>query len=123
MMGIARAALGYAIGYVKMRKQFGKHISEFQGVRQELARMEMELECARLAVFNAARLKEAGLPFVREAAIAKLKASEVAEMCTSRSLELLGGYGYGKGNPLEKMYREAQNEEHYEGTPFKQLNN
>jgi alkylation response protein AidB-like acyl-CoA dehydrogenase len=122
MLGIARAALDYATSYVKTRKQFGKHISEFQAVQHELARMDMELECARLAVYNAARLKEAGLPFVREAAIAKLKASEVAEMCTSRGLELLGGYGYVKDYPLEKMYRDAKIGKIYEGTSFMQLN-
>jgi alkylation response protein AidB-like acyl-CoA dehydrogenase len=122
MIGIARAAIDYSTKYVKERKQFGKHISEFQAVQHELARMDMELECARLAVYNAARLKEAGLPFVREAAIAKLKASEVAEMCTSRGLELLGGYGYVKEYPLEKMYRDAKIGKIYEGTSFMQLN-
>jgi alkylation response protein AidB-like acyl-CoA dehydrogenase len=122
MIGIARAALDYATQYVRTRKQFGKHIGEFQAVQHELARMDMELECARLAVYNAARLKENGLSFVREAAIAKLKASEVAEMCTSRGLELLGGYGYVKEYPLEKMYRDAKIGKIYEGTSFMQLN-
>jgi alkylation response protein AidB-like acyl-CoA dehydrogenase len=122
MIGIARAALDYATDYVKTRKQFGKRISEFQAIQHELARMDMELECARLAVYNAARLKENGLPFVREAAIAKLKASETAEMCTSRGLELLGGYGYVKEYPLEKMYRDAKIGKIYEGTSFMQLN-
>ncbi len=122
MVGIARAALDYAATYVRGRKQFGKAIGEFQAVQHELARMDMELECARLAVYNAARLKEAGLPFVREAAIAKLKASEVAELCTSRGLELLGGYGYVREYPLEKMYRDAKIGKIYEGTSFMQLN-
>ena len=91
MLGVARAALDYSAKYVQTRVQFGKPISEFQAIQHELARMDMELECARLAVYNAARLKEAGKPFAREGAIAKLKASEVAEYCTSKGLELLGG--------------------------------
>jgi alkylation response protein AidB-like acyl-CoA dehydrogenase len=122
MIGISRAALDYATAYVKERKQFGKPIGEFQAIQHELARMDMELECARLAVYNAARLKEAGLPFAREGAIAKLKASEVAETCTSKGLELLGGYGYVKDYPLEKMYRDAKIGKIYEGTSFMQLN-
>ncbi|MCG3193475.1 MAG: acyl-CoA dehydrogenase family protein [Thermoanaerobaculia bacterium] len=122
MIGIGRAALDYAAQYTKQRVQFGKPISEFQAIQHELARMDMELECARLAVYNAARLKEAGMPFLREAAIAKLKASETAEMCTSRGLELLGGYGYVKEYPLEKMYRDAKIGKIYEGTSFMQLN-
>ncbi len=122
MIGIARAALDYATTYTKTRVQFGKPIAELQAVQHELARMDMELECARLAVYNAARLKEAGLPFLREAAIAKLKASEVAEMCASRGLELLGGYGYVKDYPLEKLYRDAKIGKIYEGTSFMQLN-
>ncbi|MBL8113781.1 MAG: acyl-CoA dehydrogenase family protein [Acidobacteria bacterium] len=122
MIGIARAALDYATSYTKTRVQFGKPIAELQAVQHELARMDMELECARLAVYNAARLKEAGLPFLREAAIAKLKASEVAEMCASRGLELLGGYGYVKDYPLEKLYRDAKIGKIYEGTSFMQLN-
>jgi alkylation response protein AidB-like acyl-CoA dehydrogenase len=122
MVGIAQAALDYATSYTKQRQQFGKPISEFQVVQHELAKMDVELECARLAVYNAARLKEAGRPFVREAALAKYKASEVAEFCTSRGLELLGGYGYVKEYPLEKMYRDAKIGKIYEGTSFMQLN-
>ncbi|HQQ77490.1 MAG TPA: acyl-CoA dehydrogenase family protein [Thermoanaerobaculia bacterium] len=122
MVGIARAALDYTTTYVKERRQFGQPLAQFQAVQHELARMDMELECARLAVYNAARLKEAGLPFAREGAIAKLKGSEVAEMCTSKGLELLGGYGYVKDYPLEKMYRDAKIGKIYEGTSFMQLN-
>ncbi|HEX7528821.1 MAG TPA: acyl-CoA dehydrogenase family protein, partial [Thermoanaerobaculia bacterium] len=122
MVGIGRAALDYTAKYVKERQQFGQPLAHFQAVQHELARMDMELECARLAVYNAARLKEAGLPFAREGAIAKLKGSEVAEMCTSRGLELLGGYGYVKDYPLEKMYRDAKIGKIYEGTSFMQLN-
>ena len=121
MLGIARAALDYSTKYVKTRVQFGKPLAEFQAIQHELARMDMELECARLAVYNAARMKEAGKPFLREAAIAKLKASEVAEMCASRGLELLGGYGYVKDYPLEKLYRDCKIGKIYEGTSFMQL--
>ena len=122
MVGIARAALDHTTSYVKERRQFGKAISEFQAVQHELARMDMEIECARLAVYNAARLKENGLPFAREAAIAKLKGSEVAEYATSRGLELLGGYGYVKDYPLEKLFRDSKIGKIYEGTSFMQLN-
>ncbi|MBP7677493.1 MAG: acyl-CoA dehydrogenase family protein [Thermoanaerobaculia bacterium] len=121
MLGVARAALDYSAKYVQTRVQFGKPISEFQAIQHELARMDMELECARLAVYNAARLKEAGRPFAREGAIAKLKASEVAEYCTSKGLELLGGYGYVRDYPLEKMYRDAKIGKIYEGTSYMQL--
>lgn len=121
MLGVARAALDYSAKYVQTRVQFGKPISEFQAIQHELARMDMELECARLAVYNAARLKEAGMPFAREGAIAKLKSSEVAEYCTSKGLELLGGYGYVKDYPLEKMYRDAKIGKIYEGTSYMQL--
>jgi len=122
MVGIARAALDYAAKYAKERQQFGKPIAEFQAIQHDLARMDMELECARLAVYNAARLKEAGKPFAREGAIAKLKASEVAEYCTSRGLEILGGYGYVKDYPLEKLFRDSKIGKIYEGTSFMQLN-
>jgi alkylation response protein AidB-like acyl-CoA dehydrogenase len=122
MVGIARAALDYSLKYVKERQQFGQPLAQFQAVQHDLARMDMELECARLAVYNAARLKEAGLPFAREGAIAKLKGSEVAEMCASKGLELLGGYGYVKEYPLEKMFRDAKIGKIYEGTSFMQLN-
>jgi alkylation response protein AidB-like acyl-CoA dehydrogenase len=122
MVGIARAALDYATKYVKERRQFGKPVAEFQAVQHELARMDMEIECARLAVYNAARLKENGQPFVREGAIAKLKGSEVAEWCTSRGLELLGGYGYVRDYPMEKLFRDSKIGKIYEGTSFMQLN-
>jgi short/branched chain acyl-CoA dehydrogenase len=122
MVGIARAALEYATNYAKERSQFGKPIADFQAIQHDLARMDMEIECARLAVYNAARLKEAGKPFAREGAIAKLKASEVAEYCTSRGLEILGGYGYVKDYPLEKLFRDSKIGKIYEGTSFMQLN-
>ena len=122
MIGIARASLDYATKYAKERVQFGKPIAEFQAIQHDLARMDMEIECARLAVYNAARLKEAGKPFAREGAIAKLKGSEVAEYCTSRGLEILGGYGYVKDYPMEKLFRDAKIGKIYEGTSFMQLN-
>jgi len=121
MVGIARAALDYAAKYAKERVQFGKPIAEFQAIQHDLARMDMEIECARLAVYNAARLKEAGRPFAREGAIAKLKASETAEYCTSRGLEILGGYGYVKDYPMEKLFRDSKIGKIYEGTSFMQL--
>ena len=121
MVGIARAALDYAAKYAKERQQFGKPIAEFQAIQHELARMDMEIECARLAVYNAARLKEAGRPFAREGAIAKLKGSETAEYCTSRGLEILGGYGYVKDYPMEKLFRDSKIGKIYEGTSFMQL--
>ncbi len=122
MVGLARGALDEATAYVKERVQFGQSISKFQAVQHELARMEAEWESARLLVYNAARLKEAGRSFIREAAIAKLKSSEMAEFVTSKSLELFGGYGYVKEYPAEKYYRDAKIGKIYEGTSFMQLN-
>ncbi|CAM2068587.1 Acyl-CoA dehydrogenase family protein [Sulfidibacter corallicola] len=122
MIGLARGALDAAVAYAKERVQFGQPIATFQAVQHEIARMEAELEAARLLVYNAARLKDMGQSFLREAAIAKLKASEAAELITSRSLELFGGYGYSKEYPAEKFYRDAKIGKIYEGTSFMQLN-
>ncbi|MCB1041737.1 MAG: acyl-CoA dehydrogenase [Acidobacteria bacterium] len=122
MVGLARGALDEAVAYVKERVQFGQSIAKFQAVQHEIARMEAEWESARLLVYNAARLKDAGHSFIREAAIAKLKASEMAELVTSRALELFGGYGYVKEYPAEKYYRDAKIGKIYEGTSFMQLN-
>jgi len=122
MIGVGRGALDACIAYVKERRQFGKAIGEFQAVQHEIALMEAEWEAARLLVYNAARLKDAGQPFVREAAIAKLKASMMAERVSSGALELFGGYGYSKEYPLEKFYRDAKIGKIYEGTSFMQLN-
>jgi alkylation response protein AidB-like acyl-CoA dehydrogenase len=116
MVGVARGALDAAVKYVKERKQFGKAIAEFQGVQFQLAEMETELEAARMLVYNAARLKDAGLPFVREAAIAKLYASEAANRIAGQALELFGGYGYSREYPAEKFYRDAKIGVIYEGT-------
>lgn len=121
MVGIGQGALDAAAKYAMEREQFGKKIGEFQAVQFQLARAEMELEAARLLVYNAARLKEAGQPFVREAAMAKLYASEAAERITSAAVEVFGGYGYTVEYPVEKYYRDAKIGKIYEGTSFMQL--
>jgi alkylation response protein AidB-like acyl-CoA dehydrogenase len=121
MIGVATGALDAATAYVKERKQFGKAIAEFQGVQFQLAQMATELEAARLMVYNAARLKDAGRPFAREAAMAKLFSSQVADRITSKCLELFGGYGYSKEYPAEKYYRDAKIGTIYEGTSNMQL--
>lgn len=116
MIGVAQGALDAAVRYVQERKQFGKAIGEFQGVQFQLADMAVELEAARLLVYNAARMKDAGLPFVREAAMAKLFASEAANRITGQAVELFGGYGYSREYPVEKFYRDAKIGVIYEGT-------
>ncbi|MGH7585955.1 MAG: acyl-CoA dehydrogenase [Gemmatimonadales bacterium] len=121
MIGVAQGALAAATAYVQERKQFDKTIAEFQGVQFQLAQMATDLEAARLMVYNAARLKDAGLPFTREAAMAKLFSSQVADRVTSQSLELFGGYGYSKEYPAEKYYRDAKIGTIYEGTSNMQL--
>ncbi|NNG17217.1 MAG: acyl-CoA dehydrogenase [Gemmatimonadales bacterium] len=121
MIGIAMGALEAATQFCKEREQFGKAIAEFQGVQFQLGQMETELEAARLTVYNAARLKDAGQPFVREAAIAKLFSSQVAERITSQCVELFGGYGYSREYPVEKFYRDAKIGTIYEGTSNMQL--
>ena len=121
MIGVGTGALVAAARYVKERKQFGKVIAEFQGVQFQLAQMATELEAARLMVYNAARLKDAGRPFAREAAMAKLLSSQVADRTTSKCLELFGGYGYSKEYPAEKFYRDAKIGTIYEGTSNMQL--
>ncbi len=121
MIGVARGALEAAIAYTKERKQFGKSIVEFQGVQFQMAQMATTLEAARLMVYNAARLKDAGLPFAQEAAMAKLFSSQAADRITSLSLELFGGYGYSKEYPAEKYYRDAKIGTIYEGTSNMQL--
>jgi alkylation response protein AidB-like acyl-CoA dehydrogenase len=121
MIGIARGALEAALAYVKERKQFGKSVAEFQGVQFQLAQMRTEVEAARLMVYNAARLKDAGRPFTVEAAMAKLFSSQVADRITSNCLELFGGYGYSKEYPAEKYYRDAKIGTIYEGTSNMQL--
>ncbi|HTV25944.1 MAG TPA: acyl-CoA dehydrogenase [Polyangiaceae bacterium] len=121
MLGIAQGAFDYAMGYIHERKQFNKPIADFQGVQFQYARMATEIEAARLLVYNAARLKDAGQPFVKEAAMAKLTASEVAERSASLAVELLGGVGFTKDYPVEKFYRDAKIGKIYEGTSNMQL--
>ena len=116
MIGIAQGAYDAVINYTKERQQFGKSISEFQ-----LARMATELETARLLVYNAARLKEAGQPFLKEAAMAKYYSSDVAEKVSSMAVDLFGGYGYVKEYPVEKYYRDSKIGKIYEGTSNMQL--
>ncbi len=122
MIGVARGALGAALKYVKERQQFGKSVAEFQGVQFQLAQAATELEAARLMVYNAARLEDAREPYTKEAAMAKLFASQVAERVTSLCVELFGGYGYTKEYPVEKFYRDAKIGTIYEGTSNMQLN-
>ena len=121
MIGVAQGALDAATAYVKERKQFGKAIADFQAVQFQLAQAATDLEAARLMVYNAARLKDAGQPFTQQAAMAKLFSSQVAERVTSVSLELFGGYGYTKEYPVEKFYRDAKIGTIYEGTSNMQL--
>jgi short-chain 2-methylacyl-CoA dehydrogenase len=116
MTGLAAGALEHALAYARQRKQFGKPIAEFQGVQFELAEMAVDLEAARLLVYNAARLKDSGLPFQTEAAMAKYFASQIAERTASRAIEVLGGVGFTKDYPVEKLYRDAKIGRIYEGT-------
>jgi short-chain 2-methylacyl-CoA dehydrogenase len=121
MTGLARAALHHAIAYVKERRQFGQPLAAFQAVQFDLARMATDLETARLLVLNAARLKQSGQPFLKEAAMAKYWASEIAETVASRAVELLGGVGFTKDYPVEKLYRDAKIGRIYEGATNMQL--
>jgi alkylation response protein AidB-like acyl-CoA dehydrogenase len=121
MLGIAQAALEHAIAYTKERKQFGQAIADFQGVQFQLAEMAIDVETARLLVYNAARMKMAGMPFLKEAAMAKIRASEVAEKVASMAIDLYGGYGYVKEYPVEKFWRDAKIGKIYEGTSNMQL--
>jgi alkylation response protein AidB-like acyl-CoA dehydrogenase len=121
MLGLAQGAFDHAMKYMLERKQFGRAIAEFQGVEFQYARLSAELEAARLLVYNAARLKDAGSSFVREAAIAKLIASEVAERTASLAIEFFGGVGFTRDYPVEKLYRDAKIGKIYEGTSNMQL--
>jgi alkylation response protein AidB-like acyl-CoA dehydrogenase len=121
MLGIAQGAFDAAVAYTRERKQFGKAIADFQGVQFQLARAATEIEAARLMVYNAARLKDGDLPFVKEAAMAKLYASEVAERTASLAVDLFGGVGFTKEYPVEKFYRDAKIGKIYEGTSNMQL--
>jgi alkylation response protein AidB-like acyl-CoA dehydrogenase len=121
MIGLAAGALDHAIRYTKERKQFGKPIAEFQAVQHQLARAAVEVEAARLTVYNAARLRDAGRPFLTEAAICKIFSSEVAERVASLAVNLFGGNGFVKDYPVEKLYRDAKIGQIYEGTSNLQL--
>jgi butyryl-CoA dehydrogenase/short/branched chain acyl-CoA dehydrogenase len=121
MVGLAQGALECAIRYAKERKQFGQTISEFQAVQFQLAQSAADVEAARLLVYNAARLKMAGKPFLKEAAMAKLISSQVAERVASRCLEVFGGYGYSREYPAEKFFRDSKIGQIYEGTTNMQL--
>jgi short-chain 2-methylacyl-CoA dehydrogenase len=121
MIGLARGALEHATKYAKERRQFGKPIAEFQGVQFDLARMATELEAARLLVYNSARLRDAGMGFVKEAAMAKYYAAEIAEKTASKAVEIFGGVGVTKDYPVEKLYRDAKIGRIYEGTSNIQL--
>jgi alkylation response protein AidB-like acyl-CoA dehydrogenase len=121
LVGLAAGALGHAMKYAQERQQFGKKLSEFQAMQFQLARMAMEVEAARLMVYNAARLKDSGAEYLKEAAMAKLFASEVAERTASLAVEVFGGAGFVKEYPVEKLYRDAKIGKIYEGTSFMQL--
>jgi short-chain 2-methylacyl-CoA dehydrogenase len=121
MIGVARGALEYAIAYSRERRQFAKPISEFQGVQFQIAEAATQLEAARLMVYNAARLKDAGKRFLREAAMAKLFSSQVCEQVTSLAVQLFGGNGYTKEYPVEKFWRDSKVGQIYEGTSNMQL--
>jgi alkylation response protein AidB-like acyl-CoA dehydrogenase len=121
MAGVARGAWEYAAKYAQERKQFGKSISEFQGIQFQLAQMATEIEAARMMVYNSARMKDAGMNFVKEAAMTKLFCSQVAEHVTSLAVEIYGGYGFTKDYPVEKYFRDSKIGKIYEGTSNMQL--
>jgi alkylation response protein AidB-like acyl-CoA dehydrogenase len=121
MVGLAQGALDHTVRYIAERKQFGKPIAEFQGVQFQIARAAMEIEAARLMVYNAARLRDRGQAFLTEAAMCKIFASEVAERTASMAVNLYGGYGFVKDYPVEKLYRDAKIGQIYEGTSNLQL--
>ena len=121
MMGLARGAWECAAKYAQERKQFGKAIAEFQGIQFQIAQMATEIEAARLLVYNAARMKDAGVDFVKEAAMAKLFCSQVAERVASLAIEIHGGIGFTKDYPVEKYFRDSKIGKIYEGTSNMQL--
>ena len=121
MLGVARGAWEYAAKYAQERKQFGKPISEFQGIQFQIAQMATEIEAARMMVYNAARMKDAGMNFVKEAAMTKLFCSQVAERVASLAVEIYGGYGFTKDYPVEKYFRDSKIGKIYEGTSNMQL--
>jgi alkylation response protein AidB-like acyl-CoA dehydrogenase len=122
MVGLAAGAWNHAAKYAQERKQFGKAIADFQGVQFQLAQAATEIEAARMMMYNAARMKDAGMNFVKEAAMTKLYTSQVAERVASLAVEIYGGYGFVKDYPVEKYYRDAKIGKIYEGTSNMQLN-
>jgi alkylation response protein AidB-like acyl-CoA dehydrogenase len=116
MLGLAQGALDHTLRYIEERQQFGRPIGDFQGVQFQIAEMATRVEATRLLVYNAARLKDAGQPFLVPAAMAKLFASEVAQSVSSTCIDLFGGYGFTKEYPVEKLYRDAKIGTIYEGT-------
>ena len=121
MLGLAQGAWNHAAKYSHERQQFGKSIAKFQAVQFTLAEMAIDIEAARLMVYNAARMKDAGINFVKEAAMAKYFSSMVAERVASQAVEIFGGYGFVKDYPVEKLYRDAKIGKIYEGTSNMQL--
>ena len=121
MLGVARGALEHALAYAQERRQFGKPIAEFQGIQLQLARLATDVEAARLMTYNAARLKDAGQSFLKEAAMAKYFCSMVAERVSSEAIEVYGGYGFTRDYPVEKYLRDSKIGKIYEGTSFMQL--
>ena len=121
MLGLAQGAWNYSAKYAKERKQFGQPIASFQGVQFQLAQMAIDIESVRLMVYNAARLKDAGDSFIKEAAMAKYQASQVAERVASLAVEIYGGYGFVKDYPVEKLFRDSKIGKIYEGTSNMQL--
>ncbi|HET8667822.1 MAG TPA: acyl-CoA dehydrogenase [Terriglobales bacterium] len=121
MLGLAQGAWEYALRYSQERKQFGKTLADFQGIQFQLAQMGTEIEAARLMVYNAARMKDAGMDFVKQAAMTKLFCSQVAERVSSLAVEIYGGYGFTKDYPVEKYFRDSKIGKIYEGTSNMQL--
>ncbi len=121
MLGLARGAWEHALKYAQERRQFGRPIADFQGIQFQLAQMGTDIEAARLMVYNAARMKDAGMNFVKEAAMTKLYASQVAERVSSLAVEIYGGYGFTKDYPVEKYFRDSKIGKIYEGTSNMQL--
>ncbi|XP_064600452.1 short/branched chain specific acyl-CoA dehydrogenase, mitochondrial-like isoform X2 [Liolophura sinensis] len=122
MLGLAEGCFSATVPYTKERKQFGKRIWDFQSMQHQIAHVATQIECARMLIYNAARRKEAGLPFIKEAAMAKYHSAEVAALTTSKCIEWMGGVGFSKEYPVEKFYRDVKIGAIYEGTANIQLN-
>jgi butyryl-CoA dehydrogenase/short/branched chain acyl-CoA dehydrogenase len=121
MLGLAQGAFDCAAAYAQERRQFGQSIANFQGIQFQLAQMATEVTAARMMVYNAARMKDTGMNFVKEAAMTKLYTSQVAERVASLAVEIYGGYGYTKDYPVEKYFRDSKIGKIYEGTSNMQL--